>query len=88
MSNEIEIQKKKLIFRSLHRGTKEMDTLLGKFAVSEVPEMKIDDLNAYEAFMEEEDPDLYHWITMQKPTPDEKQSSMLSRLMAFHGFVA
>lgn len=86
MTSAIEIQRKKLIYRSLHRGTKEMDRLLGGFAESEVPNMGDDELDAYESLMEEPDPDLYYWITGQREVPTEKQTDILSRIIEFHGF--
>ena len=86
MSEPIEIQRKKLIYRSLHRGTKEMDCLLGKFAQSELPSMSADELDQYAQIMEEEDPNLYNWITKQQDVPLDKQSNMLDRIKSFHNF--
>ena len=36
--NELEIFKKRLIYRSTYRGTKEMDTLLSKFVKKHIDE--------------------------------------------------
>lgn len=84
MTEQIEIQRKKLIYRSLHRGTKEMDCLLGKFAESEVPSMDENELNAYDTLMQENDPDLYYWITGQQEIPEEKRTEMLERVIDYH----
>ena len=86
MEQDIEIQRKRLIFRSLHRGTKEMDHLLGKFAENKIPIMGDAELDNYEIFLEEADPDLYNWITKKHPVPEEKQTQILKEITEFHGF--
>ena len=44
MTNK-EILKKQIIYRSTHRGTKEMDILLGKFVKKHIEKLSIEDLN-------------------------------------------
>ncbi|NBO19910.1 MAG: succinate dehydrogenase assembly factor 2, partial [Proteobacteria bacterium] len=62
---------KKLIFRSWHRGTREMDLLLGRFADAYLPAFTPMQLEAYAAILELPDPDLYNWITGLEPVPAE-----------------
>ena len=69
MSDTTENMRKRLIFRSEHRGTKEMDLLLGSFAKQHVPDFNEAELAEYEALLEENDPDLYNWITEQEQPP-------------------
>ena len=45
MINDIENIRKKILFRSWHRGTKEMDLILGEFANNNVSDMDLEDLN-------------------------------------------
>lgn len=66
---ELENMRKRLIFRSEHRGTKEMDLLLGSFAKRYVPEFNVTELQEYEQLLVENDPDLYNWITGQEQAP-------------------
>ncbi len=75
--------RKRLIFRSGHRGTKEMDLILGGFAVRFVPEFTVDQLGTYEALLEESDPDLYNWITGQEVPPDSVRSDVLEMVLAY-----
>lgn len=75
-----ENKRKRLIFRSGHRGTKEMDLLMGSFALQYVPEMSEDDLTIYDAILEENDPDLYNWITGKEDAPANLQSSLFEKL--------
>ena len=62
MINDIENIRKKILFRSWHRGTKEMDLILGEFANNNVSDMDLEDLNKFQEFLNLSDPDLYKWI--------------------------
>lgn len=75
-------RRKRLIFRSDHRGTKEMDLLLGSFARLHVAAMDERMLDRFEALLEMSDPDLYNWITGQEPTPAEWQGPLIDLLRA------
>lgn len=66
----MEHQRKRLIFRSAHRGTKEMDIVLGSFATQHVPHFMPEELKEYDALLRENDPDLYNWITGKEKAPD------------------
>lgn len=63
MTDALENRRKRLIFRSWHRGTREMDILMGSFADRHVPDMDEAALAAYEDLLNEPDPDLYDWYT-------------------------
>jgi antitoxin CptB len=65
----IENKRKKLIFRSGHRGTKEMDLIMESFARVHVPLFSEGELAAYEELLNESDPDLYNWITRKEDPP-------------------
>ena len=79
---DMENKRKRLIFRSEHRGTKEMDLLLGSFAKEFVPKFNADELQEYQDLLENNDPDLYNWITGQEAPPDEVASySMFPKIL-------
>ena len=56
-----EILKKKIIYRSIHRGTKEMDLLLGNFVKKYIDEFNVDELKDLEKLLFIEDDVLYKW---------------------------
>jgi antitoxin CptB len=60
---------KRLKMRSMRRGIREMDLLLGSFADTELGAMSEDGLSLYEDMLSENDQDLYAWVTKQTPTP-------------------
>lgn len=66
----IENKRKRLIFRSDHRGTKEMDIILGTFARQYVPNFTEEELREYDELLSHNDPDLYNWLTGKEAIPD------------------
>tara|TARA_R110001592_G_scaffold79054_5_gene236811 strand:- start:29638 stop:29922 length:285 start_codon:yes stop_codon:yes gene_type:complete len=79
----IENKRRRLIFRSGHRGTKEMDVILGTFAVQNVPNFNEDELTAYDLLLTNNDPDLYNWITEKEQPPEPLAScNVFQKLMA------
>ena len=55
MTNKLENFKKKILYRSSYRGTKEMDILLGKFVNKYINEFDEDYLKELENFLNFED---------------------------------
>jgi len=59
MSNDIENLKKRLIYRSQYRGTKEMDKLIGSFVKSHINILNLSQLNELEKLLNIDDDTLY-----------------------------
>ena len=59
MCFDIEQLKKKIIYRSNYRGTKEMDKLLGAFTNKTIDQLSNIDLIALEKFLDIDDDNLY-----------------------------
>lgn len=83
MGDPPEIRRKRLLFRSWHRGTKEADLLLGSFAERHLAGMSEAQLDTYEALLEENDALLYDWIIGRAPPPPERDSDVLRLLRDF-----
>ncbi|WP_424984579.1 succinate dehydrogenase assembly factor 2 [Microbulbifer sp. S227A] len=60
---------KRLKMRSMRRGIKEMDLILSAYADSNLAAMTAAQLDLYDALLEENDQDLYQWVTGQAVTP-------------------
>lgn len=80
-SDDLIRRRMKLGFRSHHRGTKEMDVLLGSFAERHIDTFDMAALHDYELLLSEPDPDLYNWITGVDTPPAEKMTPVLKLLM-------
>lgn len=83
-SDGLEVRRKKLLFHAWHRGTREMDLLLGRFADATIADLSDHEVAAFEALMEVPDPDLYAWIAGQADVPDNWDDSLLRKIIAFH----
>ena len=59
MNNKINNLKKRLIYRSQYRGTKEMDKLIGSFVQSNIDKFNEIQLNELEKFLDNDDDTLY-----------------------------
>tara|TARA_A200000113_G_C8606269_1_gene271039 strand:+ start:264 stop:530 length:267 start_codon:yes stop_codon:yes gene_type:complete len=77
----IENKRKRLIFRSEHRGTKEMDIVMGSFARKNVPDFSEEELSLFDTILQENDPDLYNWLTRKEQVPSEKMNVVFEKLL-------
>ncbi len=70
-SDGLDDRRKRLLFRCWHRGTREMDLILGRFADAEIANLSDDELDQFEHLIEVPDPDLYAALTGKiSPAPD------------------
>ena len=79
MTNK-EILKKQIIYRSMHRGFKEMDLLLGNFVKKYIDEFNDTELNDLEKLLFIEDKIIYKWYfqkNVDKTVPKTNVSVML-----------
>ena len=81
--DELEKTRKRLAYRAWHRGTKESDLLLGRFADAHLAEMSADDLADFEGVLDRIDPELMDWFTGREPVPANLRSPVLDKLLAF-----
>jgi antitoxin CptB len=58
----LEIRRKRALYRANHRGTKELDLILGRYASERVASMDEAKLAAFEAFLALPDTDIDQWI--------------------------
>lgn len=83
MTEELDTRRRKLSFRAWHRGFKEADLYLGRFADAELAQMGVEDLDAFERLLEQPDQELYGWIIGRTDTPEEFNTPLMTRLQAF-----
>ena len=70
--------KKQIIYRSLHRGTKEMDILLGNFVKKYINNINYDELLDLEKLMHIDDEIIHKWYFNNK-TNQEIDNLKISR---------
>ena len=83
-SVDLDPRRKKILFRAWHRGMREMDLIMGRFAESSLDRMSEAELDVFEALIEVPDRDLLAWITGREPTPANYDTEVFRSLKAFH----
>jgi antitoxin CptB len=82
-SSGLDERRKRLLFRCWHRGTREMDLILGRFADAEIGNLSDDELTQLETLLEVNDPDLYAAITGDKALPANVIGTLFARIKAY-----
>ena len=77
-------RRKKLLYQSQHCGMKENDFMLGGYAEVHIEDMTVDDLDAFERLLEDNDNDIYTWITGRDPLPQRHDNAFMAALIAFN----
>ncbi len=78
----LDARRRKALFRSWHRGMREMDLILGAFADAEIAALTDAELDQYERLLDVPDGDILPWLTGERPVPEPFQTTVMSRIMA------
>jgi antitoxin CptB len=81
---DMETRRRRLRYRAWHRGTREMDLVLGRFADAELAGLSAGEIDELESLMEAPDPDLYDWILGRAMVPARYDTALFRRLTEFH----
>jgi antitoxin CptB len=74
---------KKLQYRSNHRGTKEMDLLIGGFATENLKKMTLEELKEFEILLNFTDKELNSWLVDNKKNKDLENFSISNKIKEF-----
>jgi antitoxin CptB len=87
-SEGLDARRRKLLFRSWHRGIREMDLILGQFADDEIDILTDEELDQYERLLEEQDADLLTFFTGGRSVSPSRDSAVLARIVAHRARIA
>lgn len=76
--------RRRIQYRASHRGTKELDILLGRFAEHALHDMTTGEMVLFEQMLALPDPQIEHWIRAGEP-PDI-YATLIHRIRDFHRF--
>ena len=82
-SEGLDARRRKLLFRSWHRGMREMDLILGAFADARIASLNEAEIAQYELLLEIPDTELLPWLTGERPVPEEFDIGILRTILAF-----
>jgi len=80
-SATLDPRRKKLRFRSWHRGMREMDFVLGRFADAGIDALTSDELDQYESLLDIPDTEFLLFVTGEMPVPAELDCPLLQRIL-------
>jgi len=81
---DTENKRKRLIFRSWHRGTREMDLIMGTFADQNLAGFDENALEQYEHILQMPDPDIYNWVSGREAAPANTITPVMQKLLDHH----
>ena len=79
-SEGLDERRRRLLFRCWHRGTREMDLIMGRFADANIGALADAELDAFERLTDVPEPELYAWITGERPVAPEHDTPLFHRL--------
>ena len=82
--DHLENKRKQLSFRAWHRGTRETDLILGRFADAHIGGFDEHKLNEFARLLELPDPDIFNWVSGFAEIPDDLGLPVLQEVIAFH----
>ena len=85
MTDDVETRRRRAAYRASHRGTKEMDWVLGRFAEHALPRMTAERLAAFEELLGLPDPVLHEMLMDGTPVADTGVAALVADIRAFHG---
>jgi antitoxin CptB len=78
-----DIRRKRLLFRSWHRGTRESDLILGRFADANLAAFDAAQLALYEALLDCADADIFDWVAGRATPPPAHDHDVTRLLLAY-----
>ena len=84
MTADLDVRRRRAGYRAAHRGTKEMDWLLGRFAEARLRAMNEVELALFEQLIGEADPTLQQWIMDHAAVPDDRYAALIQDVRTFH----
>lgn len=83
--DDLDARRRRAAYRAGHRGTKEMDWLLGRYSEVKLPGMSAVEIGRFERLLALPDPQLQRWILEPDPADAGEFEADISALRAFHG---
>lgn len=78
-----DIQRKRLLYRATHRGTKEADAIVGGFVKSRIQTLDDVQLDALEVVLDRPDADLMDWLRGRRPMPVDETWDLMQLLKEY-----
>jgi antitoxin CptB len=83
-----EVRRRRIRFRSWHRGTRELDLIIGGFADAALAGLSDAELDQFEHLLDLPDPLVFAWLAGLEDAPAEEETALLKKVRAFRAHQA
>ena len=80
----LDTRRRQILYRSWHRGMREMDLIMGRFSDAHIAELTDAELDEYERLMELRDQEVLSWIDGTGVVPPDYDTALFRRLRDFN----
>lgn len=80
---ELDQRRRKLVYRANHRGTKEMDLVIGGFVRKQINALSDAELAELEKIIELPDHSISNWLMGKEPVPPEFDTKLMASILSF-----
>ena len=78
------MRKKKILFKCTHRGTKELDMLLGNYVSNHINKLKSKELDYLDVILDFNDMDLFKILTKKKKINEKMNKFFVKKIIKFN----
>jgi antitoxin CptB len=83
-SEGLDVRRRQLLFRAWHRGMREMDLIMGRFADATIAQLTQEELADFEQLTEVPDRELLAWVTGEAVVPADHDTALFRRMRDFN----
>ena len=84
--DDLEVRRRRAIYRAQHRGTKELDILMSRFVDERIGAMSADEMTLFELFLALPEPQLYDWVMKGEKVGDPGFAALVADVRRVGGF--
>lgn len=81
---DLDMRRRRAAYRATHRGTKEMDWIIGRYAIEVLPRLEGQELDRFEQFLSLPDPDLQKWLNAPESAAASGFADLVADVRRFH----
>ncbi|WP_455475420.1 FAD assembly factor SdhE [Bartonella sp. B17] len=82
--NQLDVRRRRLVFRAWHRGIREMDLIFGNYVNAHIVEMNDKTVSELEYIMSFDDRDLLMWVTGEILPPSDIDNLLFHDIVNYH----
>jgi antitoxin CptB len=83
-SENLDMRRRRILFRAWHRGTREMDLIMGGFCDAQIASLSEAEIDDFERLIDLPDHDLYRWVIGEAELPAALDTTLFRKMRDFH----